>query len=273
MKWVRGLAHLNSLQNRIAQWDAGGHVWAELVLDKSEKHVDSILRIDAPPPLAEMSLLLGDAVHNMRSALDALVWELCHLDGKIAAKPTLVKFPAARTKAEWRTTAGHLRTMPVPFLDRVHAFQPYLADVPNSTLIGLLADMSNQDKHRGMIAASAEASSLALEFSINQDDLGQSTPEGAIDGISFTPAGDNFRDLTDQNPYFGINTSARISLTRERVPVQIGYTIGVEGVSYDLAAVIVALTSMHTTLYQLCGLADMPSSAELQSGERPAGDA
>lgn len=255
MKWVRGLAHLNDLQDRMLLWDSAGHVWADLTLDDTRKHVESVLRVDVPPPLSEMSLLLGDAVHNMRSALDGLAWELCNLEGKSPAHPRQVYFPAAMNEAEWKSAARNLASMPATYLERIRQVQPFLAAPPQTALLAVLAAMSNQDKHRGMIAATATANTFAIELSIEQDDLGQATPEGAIDGFDVKPLSDDARLLRDGNPYLSLHTSARITLTRSRVPVQLAYTVDVDGVDHDLGQVMNALNQVHTLIYRVCNLA------------------
>lgn len=255
MKWARGLSHLSDLQGRILQWDTGGHTWAELTVDPTGKHLASILRVDATPPLAEMSLLLGDAVHNMRSALDSLAWELCHLGGNKPANPNQVYFPATLTESRWREAAEHLKSMPPAFIERIRCNQPYLADPPANHSLAVLAKMSNQDKHRGMIAARANAKTFEAEFEINHDDLGQTTSKGTVNGFDMQPMGDNFGALLDGNPYFSIETSVRITLARSKVPVALVYTVDVGGIDFDLNVVIASLYQVHNLIYQICNLA------------------
>lgn len=255
MKWVRGLSHLSDLQDRVLQWDAGGHTWAELTVDHTGRHLESILRVDATPPLTERSLLLGDAVHNMRSALDALAWELCHLGGNKPANPNQVYFPAAFTESKWREAAENLKSMPPEFLERIRRKQPYLADPPANAQLAVLAEMSNRDKHRGMISASASASTFEAEFEINHDDLGQTTSKGTVDGFDLQPMGDNFNALLDGNPYFNIETSARITLIRSKVPVALTYTVDIGGIDFDLNAVIASLHQVRSLIFQICNLA------------------
>lgn len=255
MKWARGLSHLSDLQDQILQWDAGGHTWAELTVDHTGRHLASILRVDATPPLAEMSLLLGDAVHNMRSALDALAWELCHLGGNKPTNPNQVYFPAALTESKWREAGAHLKSMPPAFIERIRRNQPYLANPPANALLAVLAEMSNRDKHRGMISASASASTFEAEFEINHDDLGQTTSKGTVDGFDMQPMGGNFNALLDGNPYFSIETSARITLIRSTVPVALVYTVDVGGIDFNLNVVIASLHQVHSLIYQICNLA------------------
>ncbi|HUW88121.1 MAG TPA: hypothetical protein VMW30_07085 [Candidatus Paceibacterota bacterium] len=255
MKWTRGISHLSDLQDRISQWDTGWHTWAELSIDPTGKHLTSILRVESTPPLAEMSLLLGDAVHNMRSALDALAWELCHLEGNKPANPKQVFFPASLTESKWREVAENLKSMPPTFIERIKHTQPYLADPPAKAFLAVLAEMSNRDKHRGMISARANASlSFEAAFEINHSDLGQATSKGTVDGFDIQPFGDNFGELLDGNPHVSIETSARIALARSKVPVALDYTVDVGGSDFNLREITAYLYEVKKLIYQICNI-------------------
>lgn len=71
----RALHHLNSLEAEIAAWVEEGpyRTWTEPDIDSSKK-VFCVEVLDTPPP--ELSLIVGDCLHNFRCALDNLVLEL-----------------------------------------------------------------------------------------------------------------------------------------------------------------------------------------------------
>jgi hypothetical protein len=123
-KFVRGISHLAAVSGVVTAWDAAGHVWLDLSLSEDRHFIDATLRVDATPPLEEMALRLGDALHNFRSALDSLAWALCHLDGQGPAKPKSVYFPCSTTELEWKSAAAAVKSMPPEFLDRVRQVQP-----------------------------------------------------------------------------------------------------------------------------------------------------
>jgi hypothetical protein len=122
--------------------------------DTGEKVVH--LKILKEPKNPEWGLLLGDMLHNLRSALDHLVWQLVLLSGEKPRRQN--QFPIIRTKAEyWEATRNRSESardrMLVgvsedhrTFIDLV---QPFNArDEPEGTSLAILSWLSNADKHR-----------------------------------------------------------------------------------------------------------------------------
>jgi hypothetical protein len=56
----------------------------------------------------EFSLILGDAIHNLRTALDHATWELIGIDGGTQDRQTA--FPSRRTKIEYETACHGIKT-------------------------------------------------------------------------------------------------------------------------------------------------------------------
>lgn len=251
MKWARGVAHLNELQSRVLLWNTGTHTSAELSLDSTAKVITSILRVESPPPLRELSLILGDAVHCMRSALDALVWELAHLDGGEPEDPTRVMLPICYRGSDWRSARKDLATVPPAFLERIRAMQPYADPKPSETYLAVLGSMSNRDKHRGMIEASATANSINWAFTIDTTDLGDKTPEGAMDGVSIEEIGT--RQIADGMPFLKMTTSTRVRLNRDSSPVAIAFTVDIGGKQYTLDSVVEVLAKTNFAIAGICG--------------------
>jgi hypothetical protein len=71
----RALYHLDSLKAKIAAWVEEGpyRTWTEPDVDSTKK-VLCVAVLDTPPP--ELSLIVGDCLHNLRCALDNLALEL-----------------------------------------------------------------------------------------------------------------------------------------------------------------------------------------------------
>jgi hypothetical protein len=122
--------------------------------DTGEKVVH--LKILKEPKNPEWGLLLGDMVHNLRSALDHLVWQLVLLNGEKPRRQN--QFPIIRTKAEyWEATGNRSESardrMLVGVSEDHRAFidlvQPFNArNVPEGTSLAVLSWLSNADKHR-----------------------------------------------------------------------------------------------------------------------------
>lgn len=72
LKWRWANDHIASLGNKIrAFFDGDSYSVGSNFDQETEQHVIAV-RISAEPPLARWSLMVGDALHNLRSALDHL---------------------------------------------------------------------------------------------------------------------------------------------------------------------------------------------------------
>lgn len=241
-KWVRGIAHIGAMSEVATAWDAATHVWVDLVLSKDRYFIDATLRIDASPPLEEMALRLGDAIHCFRSALDSLAWSLCHLDGAAPAEPNKVYFPCTPTEAKWKIAAKALASMPDEFLERIHQVQPFTAG-PDSPL-QLLVDMSNQDKHRGMISGRANPSSLSVGVFTGG---ATGTRNGITDGMRVDFLNPEMA-LEDGIPFARIETSVPVDLTHHREPVGLEYFVTVGDQDYPLGSVQYGLIQLQQVM-------------------------
>src|SRR5437660_4307259 len=71
-----------------------------VIVENEESNGDlaHILRIRNPPPL-ELSTMLGDVVHNTRSALGHLAWQLVLVNGR--SPSTNTEFPIAESEKRY----------------------------------------------------------------------------------------------------------------------------------------------------------------------------
>lgn len=107
-------------------------------------------QIREPPPL-RWGVMLGDCVHNLRSALDHLICQLTLLDGGTMEDCAQTQYPiASRDEAQFEAMANHR----IPDLSKRHRAmvkmtQPYRAgNEAWKHPLAVLADLSNADKHR-----------------------------------------------------------------------------------------------------------------------------
>lgn len=246
-KLVRAITHLGAISEVASAWDAGAHVWGDLTLSEDRYFIDATLRIDATPPFEEMALRLGDALHNFRSALDSLVWSLCHLDGKRPRNPRSVYFPCVLDEAKWPAAATTLASMPPDFLDRIRQVQPFAPGVVWSPL-QLLVELSNQDKHRGMIAGRANASIFRVGVHTGG---ATGTRNGITDGMRMeflNPSG----TLEDGVPFVRVETSIPVDLLHAREPVGLEFFVQSEGKEYALGDVQRGLIDLQRMMIFIC---------------------
>lgn len=115
-------------------------------LDHTTLYVKSI----ADPP-EEFPLIVGDAIHNMRSALDHLVWHLVEVGGGTPNKDTFFPIcvdPDGRHKFQSAIGKGEIKKIPKGADKVLLAAQPYVSG--NDTL-RLIHDLDINDKHRLLI--------------------------------------------------------------------------------------------------------------------------
>jgi hypothetical protein len=145
LRWTRADSFLAEADKLVSTW--------------SQKCVDGIVPSDDGrtadfshwPEVPEMlSVVIGDALHNFRAALDYVVFELARHDSGQPQEQTQFLIEDIKNDPENRNVGfdyrqkRHLRGLHRPHIDMVEAFQPY-RDVRWSRS---LRDISNPDKHR-----------------------------------------------------------------------------------------------------------------------------
>lgn len=156
----RATAHYADLKTRIDGWFASDPYRLESVIADDHFSWKLYLRVDEPPPLVEWATILGDCLHNLRSALDAAVWELAHSDGAAPINPRLVQFPFCERAVDWpRRLDGSLAGLPTDLLARLETVQPYNHTDSDERIsaLSLLNTLDIEDKHKAGIRAEARA--------------------------------------------------------------------------------------------------------------------
>lgn len=109
-------------------------------------------RIVGPQPPLRWGVLLGDCVHNLRSALDHLICQVALLDGGTMEDCRRSQFPiASKSESQYEDLAR--RCLPDCLTDQHRAMvrtpQPFCSkNGADMNPLSVLADFSNTDKHR-----------------------------------------------------------------------------------------------------------------------------
>jgi hypothetical protein len=114
-----------------------------------------------------LSLFVGDAANNFRSALDYLIYEMAYVDGGgVDAPHGRTQFPIMRWPSDFRDrTTNMLENISNPHRAMIERFQPY-----NSWKgldfhpLGLLRDISDDDKHRLVVTTPVTAAGFEGRF-------------------------------------------------------------------------------------------------------------
>jgi hypothetical protein len=155
-------------------------------------------------PSSQWGVILGEFVHDVRSALDQLVWSLVLANG--SEPGTHTQFPATESEAKWRDDVTD-RDIPQRGLPPTHGlsddasalvyeFQPFNR-MPRRRAVAApfykLLRLSNEDKHRTLHWAAAYSADAPVNFRI--------TPSGYI----------RFRKIRRPNPGVIIENGAEIA--------------------------------------------------------------
>ncbi len=126
-----------------------------------------LVLIPQPPQApAEWSVIFGEMLHDLRSALDHLAWQLVLLNKQ---RPTYsTQFPIL-SKPNDEMFDAQLRGVSEDNIAAIRSLQPYAAETRRPTHLEVLATLSNMDKHRTPHAGIAmlkpfQGGSFALTF-------------------------------------------------------------------------------------------------------------
>ncbi|MCC7422534.1 MAG: hypothetical protein IT428_19820 [Planctomycetaceae bacterium] len=116
----------------------------QMVIETNPGILERIYKIKVVkhPPL-ELSLITGDAIHNLRSALDHLVWKLIEANGNNPTNQT--GFPIFDTLAKYEAKSpAKVKGMSAAAMDLISATKPYKGGTDE---IWALHHLNNIDKH------------------------------------------------------------------------------------------------------------------------------
>lgn len=139
------------LSAAINLWLYAANLRLESRLESDPRSAFLELRIDEPPAISQWSLIFGDFIHNLRSALDAVTWELANY-ADTPSRPRQIFFPILTDGKKWKEQERFLTTIPKVILARIEELQPYNdPKEPEGSLLAVLAALDNLDKHRQSI--------------------------------------------------------------------------------------------------------------------------
>jgi hypothetical protein len=153
LKLSRAAIHLREIKRCIATYSAGKpHKIITKAKRKKKVHIHTA-------PSREISILVGEMVYQMRSALDHLAFDLVKLNPRIdtiAPKwrekcqfPTRIKLPRGRTapllESDFAQDLPGISTGAFTFIESI---QPYYGRGKTRRCLRFLDELSNIDKHR-----------------------------------------------------------------------------------------------------------------------------
>lgn len=127
-----------------------------------------VLNFSQQPNLDDWGRTFGDAMHNLRSALNNMVAEIAQAEGATKDEIKSVQFPVAMSAKQWRSEKRRIQTLPNEVQAAIEKVQPFteMPQSPELHPLAILSAVSNQDKHRLELTPAIEPLELAHNTSI-----------------------------------------------------------------------------------------------------------
>ncbi|WP_423462943.1 hypothetical protein ACO229_23320 [Promicromonospora sp. MS192] len=172
LKWSRANTHYATLQARFAEWQASAPAMVEGILREDREAIDLVARIPRGIPTQEWALTIGDALHNLRSALDAVAWGMAHYNDTRPNRPKRVAFPISTEERQWQEALkAWISDIDPEFQHRLSVVQPFnYAPEGGITTLSVVHDLDVQDKHRDFVTVSADFEQVDLSFAIQYEE-------------------------------------------------------------------------------------------------------
>lgn len=127
--------------------------------DSASGKWQGVFRVTGMPPFTDWSLMVGDAVHNMRGSLDALLFGIAQRHAATrnavltAEEERSIQFPICDAATAFDGQRRRLSSLPQGAVDAVEALQPYQPSQKVAHIHPLIfvRDISNFDKHRQLL--------------------------------------------------------------------------------------------------------------------------
>lgn len=169
LAWAR--KHLDALDATMEAFLQSDACYATVEHDMKSGYCRARIRFAQELP-TDWSLAVGDIVHNLRSALDALIYSLAvkHLGRAPTGREVIqIQFPVVDERKDWPGECGRrLAHVHADVRAAVERLQPYHRKNRRfKHPLAVLRDLSNVDKHRHLHLTRAVASKSRLNISGN----------------------------------------------------------------------------------------------------------
>lgn len=158
-KLQQAFNHMRELHDVTAMLAKHTHVRVEFADNPATGYREWTLHDVNVPPTIDAGLLAGDLIHNLRSALDHLTWQLVLANGSTPTKQT--SFPIAQSAANYRDMrAQRLAGASAEAKRRIDALEPYGHGA--GAALWELHDLDVQDKHKLLLPTVSAATAVVV---------------------------------------------------------------------------------------------------------------
>jgi len=161
-------ADINAALKVLLSGEPNVHTPAVVKFDRERKHL-IVNHAECSPIDPTLPLMIGDCIHNLRSALDHLVYRLALENGAAltAAKKTFFPIYLKKTQFDQRVEKLVKPFVGASELAEIEKCQPYSAyDVPEEADIWILSQLDIIDKHRLLVVAGQQFAATAFTLTL-----------------------------------------------------------------------------------------------------------
>jgi hypothetical protein len=165
LKFLAAADHMNRFHDAVEGFFEEDFELAIFNGEANAQRTKYVLRVERVRryPVREWGIIIGDAIHCYRSALDQLVYAFAHDPSHQTSYPICV------TEKEWTTKApAQYWSCAAPFVRLLDKTQPYHREDPSKHPLAVLRALSNLDKHRGIPTVSLVADSAEFHVHATQ---------------------------------------------------------------------------------------------------------
>jgi hypothetical protein len=152
LKLARARMHAEALGASVTEWQSHPLSAHGEISEDRRKYKLVLDNFAAVPPVELWGMLIGDCVHNLRSALDNLCFSAARLKCDPPTDPRGIQFPIFDKREAYDGNAVRtLKQLPDAAVNLLEHFQPFVkdsADEIQKHSLMMLQHLSNQDKHR-----------------------------------------------------------------------------------------------------------------------------
>lgn len=124
LKQRRADEHLRRFGADCDRYVAAANVGLDHETDADTGTIQVRLRADFEPPLT-LGAIIGDVLHNLRSALDSVAWEACQVGPLTEKQEENVYFPIVLLSQNWGSARGNLPNLSTGHLEVFRQLQPW----------------------------------------------------------------------------------------------------------------------------------------------------
>ena len=152
-KLARSQEHAQAVKNEVQSWFDRHPYSVTKDTNADCTRYSLFLRVNEPPTLQRWTLIIGDCIHNLRCALDYLVYAVAVFEAKCEPPPfeRALAFPITDSRKDFEDAVARksLGSISDPVIAVFESLQPYNRPHPTlPPLLKILRSFNNADKHR-----------------------------------------------------------------------------------------------------------------------------